>query len=111
MHSLEDLPGFQSLLEINELEPGERWDSSRAPMALTMTPKLWVPLRAVFGRTKLPAFKSAVTVFLCQQLEAMALEGVSSGDSPYLPIYNRLKRAGSDLSRDAEALASGFEDC
>jgi hypothetical protein len=107
---LEDLPGFESVLELNELAPDDWWQSSSAPMKLQMTPRLWVPLRALFSECGFPLAQSKALIFLCQQMEALALEGVADEDSHFLDVYNRLKGYPSSMSQDAEALASDYED-
>lgn len=107
---IEELPGFQSILDLSDLDPGQQWTSTRKPMMVEMNRLLCVPIRAVLGATSYSDFMDSSLIFLCQQMEAIALRGTSGSPSPYLDSYNRLKSDPVGLSGDVQALISDVED-
>ena len=105
---VDDLPGFETILDLAEFSEAEVWTSTDGRLMLTMPPQLYAACRAVLAASSYEQFRGGSRVFLAQHLVAIALDDIENEGippSPNMALYQEpLQRLMASLRPGAKPL-------
>lgn len=87
---VQDLPGFETILDLSEIPEAEVWTSTDGRLRLTMPPQLYAACRAVLAASSYTQFQAGSRTFLGQHLVAIALDDIENEripPSPNMALY------------------------